>query len=192
MRAFIAILLPAPIRQSLAEYQDALQQAVGTTVRWTPADQLHMTLRFLGECEAERVTPLRALVRTAASGTAPMDVAWQSTVGAFPQQRLPRVLWTGLAAGAEAVIALARRAEDGVMALGFQPEPRVFHPHVTLGRVVQPAQARAVGERLTACRARLQAPPCRLDTIALVESQLTPQGAVHTVLERAILRKGVV
>ena len=83
---------------------------------------------------------------------------------------------------------LARRVEAGVVALGFPPETRAFHAHVTLGRV--DGLARAVGQRLDAAVARLPETPWLLQHAALIESRLLPQGAIHTIVEQAELMGG--
>ena len=186
MRAFIAVTLPADARATLAAYQDTLKHTVVDGVRWTPTEQLHITLRFVGECRTEMVEPLRALVRRVASETPPIQAAWQPIDGAFPHRGAPRILWAGLTTGEDRVASLARRVEEDVVALGFPPETRAFHAHVTLGRV--DGSARAVGQRLDAAAARLPETPWLLQHTALIESRLLPQGAIHTVVEEAPLR----
>ena len=189
MRAFIAATLSSDARATLAAYQDTLKHTIVDGVRWTPAEQLHITLRFMGECAPETVTPLRTLVRRVASETPPIQAAWQPTADAFPHRQSPRILWAGLTTGEDGVTLLARHVEAGVVALGFPPETRAFHAHVTLGRV--DGLARTIGRRLDAAAARLPETPWLLQTVALIDSRLLPQGAIHTVMEEAELQGGV-
>lgn len=187
MRVFIALLLPQEARAALAAHQRTLATALGAGVRWTPIEQLHVTLRFVGDCRAEQAEGLRALVRRVASETPPVEIACQPATGAFPHARAPRILWAGLAGGAAPVTALAERMEREVVALELQPAAHAFHPHITLGRV-DPARTREISRRLETCQARLADLACRVETLALVESRLAPQGAIHTVLEAARLQ----
>ena len=182
MRGFIALTLPPHTRDALGVCQAQLRQRIGDGVRWTPVDQLHITLRFLGSFDTARVNALLALVQRVADNARPIEAAWSPAVGAFPGPVAPRVLWVGLQQGADAVSAVARDIEAGVVALGFAAEEHAFHPHVTLGRVRSPVEAIQVGQRLRGGQMQPGETDFRLETIAFIESVLTPEGAVHTLI----------
>ena len=187
MRLFIAMTLPPPVRDALGACQAELQRTIGRRVRWTAASQLHITLRFLGAADASLVPALLALIRRCAAGVPSIEAAWSPVLGAFPSVGAPRVLWAGLGAGAEAVCSVARQIEAGVIALGCPPEEHAFHPHVTLGRVRAPAEAAEVSRHLHAITTPLDSAPFRLETLALIESALKPEGPIHTTLGTASL-----
>ncbi len=182
MRTFIALALPDDARQTLARYQAALREAVGEAVRWTSTDQLHFTVRFLGEIEQAMIEPVLAVMRETAADTPPITAQCLARVGAFPNLQAPQMLWVGVGRGAEAITPLAHRIAQGVVALGCQPASRVFHAHITLGRVKMPAQARRIGRILETITTRADEAPYHLDRLVLMDSVLTPQGPVHTLI----------
>lgn len=190
MRGFIALALPPHAREALGACQATLRSLTGHDIRWTPVDQLHITLRFLESFDAARVPALLELVHRVAGNSRPIDAVWSPSLGAFPHLDAPRVVWAGLQQGADEVCVVAREIEAGVVALGFAAAERAFHPHVTLGRVRRPADAGAARQRLRDGRMPLAGMVFRLETIALIESVLTPEGAIHTPLGAASLGQG--
>jgi 2'-5' RNA ligase len=122
MRLFAAITLPDSIRSELAALLDRLA-ARGWPVRWSRPDGLHLTLKFFGDVAPERLGEIGAALETAAAGTLPIPLSLTEP-GAFPNPRHPRVLEL-----------LVDRIERASAALGFAAEAKVFHPHITLGRV---------------------------------------------------------
>jgi 2'-5' RNA ligase len=132
MRLFAAITLPDSIRSELAALLDRLA-ARGWPVRWSRPDGLHLTLKFFGDVAPERLGEIGAALETAAAGTLPIPLSLTEP-GAFPNPRHPRVLWIGIAAD-RALELLVDRIERASAALGFAAEAKVFHPHITLGRV---------------------------------------------------------
>ena len=132
VRVFWALELGAAARRRAAAIAAALrEQPDGDAVRWVREESLHMTLRFLGAIESERVDALVAAVAQAVPG-APFAVQL-ADVELFPSRRRPRVVALGVTP-VEPLAALAARVERGVVAAGFPPEPRPFRAHVTLGR----------------------------------------------------------
>ena len=186
MRLFIALPLPEVGRLSLIAYQQMLRRHLNDNVRWTSHDQLHLTLKFLGETPDDLLPALGQLVREAAAGAQPISARWSHSLGAFPHLQAPRVLWRGLQEGAEAVSQLAARLESAVVALGLPAEERSFAAHVTLGRV-RPA---AVGRRLAAAIEPVEGETFLLGRLELIESVLLPQGPQYTTRVAASLGVG--
>ena len=184
LRTFIAVELPAPVREALAQVCLQLAAAwAGGPVRWTPTDNLHLTLRFLGDTDEERIGPVRDLLDGIAAAAVPLELDL-GVVGAFPNVRRPRVIWAGLEGeGREGLDLLQGRVEHGVRALGWEREGRAFHPHLTLGRVRQGAPeppARWL-------RVRVPARQVPVRELVLVRSVLTPAGADYGCLHRVPL-----
>jgi len=175
MRLFIALQLPQPVKDALADAQARLS---GHALRPVDPAAMHLTLQFLGEADAALVPPL--LAGLAAIPTPPIRLRLDG-VGAFPNPRRARVVWAGVA-GDTAALADLQRAVLAVSApLGFSPEERPFRAHLTLARVRQdarPEQLRALGEALLAAP---PPPPIPWDAgrPALIHSTLTPRGAVY-------------
>ena len=165
-RLFLAVSLPAPLRESLVALQHALA-AQASGVRWASADTLHLTVRFIGEDDAERVAEAVGPIVAAV----PAFAVEVGGAGCFGGGRRPGVLWVGAAPAAP----LAALAAAVATALGPPDQP--FRPHITIGRFRrgQPPDLAAVG--------RLGSLP--VDALTLTESRLRPDGPEH--LARAVL-----
>lgn len=151
MRLFVAVPLPPETQAAAAEILGALREE-GWPVRWVREDSLHITLKFFGEVAPERLDTIAEMVGFAVDGMPPMTLTL-SGAGAFPGLHRPRVIRLDLGGDAIALELLQDRLERGGLGIGFPPEGRPFHPHVTLGRVKE-------GQRLPAEAAG------RLDAVA--------------------------
>src|SRR5512133_4052691 len=128
MRLFIAIELPADLKMTLGQLRVEIQGA-----RWVPAEQIHLTLAFLGEVAETDVEWLtRAL---AGIQTNEFRLCFSGT-GCFPTRHRPRVLWIGLEPHAR-LQELAGKVRETVIACGIAQEERPFSPHITLARLKQ-------------------------------------------------------
>lgn len=133
MRCFLAIELPAFVRDRLA----ALQRRLGSIdreVRWTRVDQIHLTLKFLGDVPDRQVPTVCQTASEVAGQYPPFDLEVQGT-GCFPPRGPARIVWAGLAELPESLKESHRAIEKAYAELGFKPEDRPFHPHLTVGRV---------------------------------------------------------
>ncbi|HET9489215.1 MAG TPA: RNA 2',3'-cyclic phosphodiesterase [Methylomirabilota bacterium] len=175
----MAILLPDSLRAALAAEIERLAPRA-RDVAWVGSENLHLTLKFLGGVEPERLERVAAALGAAAATVAPFEVALRG-LGAFPSQRRPRVVWAGAHTGGAAVTALAARVEDALGPLDFPREARAFSAHVTLGRVREPRRAAALGEALAA-DAEKDFGRFRVEQVTLMRSDLSPRGARHTAL----------
>lgn len=146
-------------------------------VKWSDPEGMHLTLKFFGGIDESRLPELmKALARAAAA--APFR-ARLSGIGAFPDARKPQVLWAGTAEGGPEFVRLARRIEDESEEIGFEPEPRPFRPHVTLGRVKGAAHG-DIGEILRT--AQLESSPWQVEDIRLYQSRPGPAGSIYECL----------
>jgi 2'-5' RNA ligase len=152
-------------------------------VTWVAAARIHLTLRFIGEVDAgtgERIVhALRDEIPMA-----PFTVEWGG-LGAFPPRGAPRVLWVGVAAGAEALVAAEKQVSDRLAALGIAREARPYSPHLTLARVREPAglKAATLFERVDASLGETA-----VDAITLFQSHLSPKGPTYTALSKSRLK----
>lgn len=149
----------------------------------------HLTLHFFGELSLERVPAVVEAITEVARATPPFSLEIRG-VGAFPTLQRPRVIWAGVGDGSEAVRSLADRLRASLDSRGFSVEGRVFVPHVTLLRVRSPTTAHWGSQFLadpeTAVRVWCRT---QVSEVRLVESQLAPTGARHTVRERVPLSR---
>ena len=133
IRTFIAVQLPEETRRRLAEIEKQLA-ASGADVKWVAEDSFHITLKFLGYVEPDRLDAVSQAVESSIKDIASFDAAL-SGVGTFPQSSRPRVVWVGITTGGEELKKLAERVEIALEDAGFAREAREFSPHVTVGRV---------------------------------------------------------
>ncbi len=185
VRAFVAVNLSEPVRAALAEAQGRLRQ-VPADVSWTRPANIHVTLKFLGEMGESGVERVGRALERAAAPHAPFT-AGVGGFGVFPPKGPPRVLWAGVAEGAEALVSLQGAVERALAALGFPREGRPYRPHCTLGRVRSPRNAAALVEAAAGLGDGLLG-TVTVDHIDLMQSQLHPAGSIYTVLRSIPLR----
>ncbi|MEE8219131.1 MAG: RNA 2',3'-cyclic phosphodiesterase [bacterium] len=184
IRAFIAVDVPPPVQEALGELQRAMEEA-GLKARWIRPQDVHVTLAFLGNVPAEQVPELRAAMEEAAQGAGPMEVR-VGGVGAFPNERWPRVIWVGFEEPTGGLAALHKRLEAALVPLGYEPEDRPFRPHLTVARIKVPARAGRVVHALEAHK-DVDFGKITIDRIVLYQSTLKPTGPAYTVLEEVAL-----
>ena len=185
LRAFIAMTPPTTLQHTVAEVREAFQ-SLNLPWRWVTPEQIHLTLKFLGNVPAEQVAMIaQAMAHTVQGQTAfPLRAR---ALGCFPQPARPRVLWVGLDDPSQALGRLNERLTVALTPLGFPPEDRPLHPHLTLARVqnvrrsgqllpmLQTYQNRDFGEFL-------------VTQVHLMQSQLQRGGALHTILRSVTLQ----
>jgi 2'-5' RNA ligase len=175
MRAFLAIPLPDPVRARLAAAQEALRHSAAD-VKWVDPSQLHLTLKFFPDlADPDRDRLIAALASFGRHQSAYPAALGQ--LGAFPSIGAPRVIWIGLAQGAEQTCALVRQLEaQGAI----ETEARPFAAHITLGRVREQGKTGDLASRIRSM------PPLEggwmISGMTLYGSRLSSSGAVHTPL----------
>jgi RNA 2',3'-cyclic 3'-phosphodiesterase len=187
-RLFVAADLDERTRSAIAELSARLAErlrrdpGVGR-VGWIRADQLHLTLRFLGDIDEARVPAIRAAV--GGLMTTPGFDLWFEGLGMFPPAGRPRVVWLGVNEGRANLAAVYREIELRLQAAAVPPEPRPFQAHLTLGRFRDPA----VRPDLAAAGAGdVRLGPCSIDHVTLYESRLSGAGPTYAAVEQAMLQ----
>ena len=178
MRLFVAIEIPGEIRNALAAFVKELR-AVAPRAKWVRAENLHITLKFLGETEPGKVSAVEKVLGGIRNAQ-PVALEFRG-LGFFPNEKRPRVFWAGMEASTNLKV-LAEAIDLGLHRLGFPLENCPFTPHLTLARfdppglppklgpVVMENSSRSFG-LLTACE------------FHLIESKLKPSGAEYTTLQ---------
>ncbi|MBW2732400.1 MAG: RNA 2',3'-cyclic phosphodiesterase [Deltaproteobacteria bacterium] len=181
IRAFVALNLPVATLNRLAEAQKVLRRAAkqaNVRVGWVPAANMHITLKFLGEIDAENIYAIRHRLGDRLIAWPAIDLRVEG-LGVFPDVQRPRVLWAGLAAkGAQGVCELAEAVEEVLDELGFAREARPFHPHLTLGRIKEGDHPFWTDKRIT------DAGDGQGGEVVLYRSVLSGQGAEYKALAR--------
>ena len=177
LRVFVGV----PVGAAVAERISAVRNEFGgEAVRWVPAENLHLTLKFLGDVEEAQVVSIRSALREALAGTAGFGVTARG-LGVFPDARRPRVLWIGLAAPELAQV--AGQVDRALEPLGVERAATRFRPHATIGRWRRPEPPGvSLREELTRWRDR-EFGEFRMDAVTLFRSTLRPAGATYSPLE---------
>ncbi len=191
-RAFIPIELPEEIRKRLDQVISHLQESLADVqVRWVPALNIHLTLKFLGDVSSANYEVLTKILQVEAAEYRPFELSIGS-LGAYPNLRRPRVIWVGIEAPNELHM-LQRRIDSETARLGYASEKRRFSPHLTLGRVSRnatPRDIQTISKILSEDEVGFLG-VARVEAIHLYRSDLKPGGAVYTRLFTAPLGKGL-
>jgi RNA 2',3'-cyclic 3'-phosphodiesterase len=193
LRAFIAIDLPHPLQDAIERQTIRLRQTLGDDlVRWIPIQNMHLTLKFIGNIAASHVDFLKQLIARTAESHPQFDLQIGG-FGSFPNSKLPRVLWAGIHAPAD-LASLQKNIEAGASRLGYERDERPFSPHLTLGRVrqnIEPAELQKVRAALDSIQIG-NIGSARIDTVHLYKSELRSSGSVYTKLFSAPLSKKLI
>lgn len=188
VRSFIAVNLSPEVHKKLDEISGQLRQRLpGPVVRWVAVQNIHLTLKFLGDVSLSNLEVLKNLIRSQAN-TCPAHTIQVGGLGAFPTPQRARVIWVGVQIPQE-LKDVQRRLDEETARLGYPAEERGFSPHLTLGRVGRnctPQELRKVADVLGS----LQVGPLGetlVDCIHLYRSDLRPGGSVYTSLFAAPL-----
>ena len=183
IRAFIAISLSPEIYQRLEETSRLLQERLPRAqVRWVPAQNIHLTIKFLGNVSLSNLERLKEVLQAEVSRHPAFEIS-VGELGAFPSNQRPRVLWIGIEAPPE-LSALQRGIEAEMARLGYAREERPFSPHLTLGRVARNAsgeEIRQVSVALGQSKVGFLG-ATRIQWVHLFRSDLSPGGAVYSQL----------
>jgi len=178
MRLFVALEIPSTVREHLAELVNSLR-AVSPRTRWVRPENLHVTLKFIGEVPEAKLASIRtALAQVRSDRPVTLDFGG---LGFFPNERHPRVFWAGIEASPN-LKTLAADIEKATETLSIAREQRPFSPHLTLARFEPPrlpdnlrvAIQQNVGREFGSLRTH---------QFHLIESKLKPSGAEYTTVE---------
>jgi 2'-5' RNA ligase len=186
MRLFVGIDLPEALSARLSRLIDQLRPLAA--VRWSRAENLHVTTKFIGEWEQERLEEVKeALAAVRRMRRFPITLRG---VGWFPNPHQPRVLWVGVDGG-EPLVKLAQATEGALERLGIPAENRPYQPHLTLARLngVRKDELVALRQRLATMEAT-EFEPFTVTAYHLYWSRTTPGGSIYTKLAGYELEEG--
>ena len=177
VRAFIALPTPPSIKEQLRLLVSELKQ-LEADVKWDSSEKFHITLKFLGNVEAQLLENLIAAVHLIPQRQ-PFDLSYE-TLGAFPDLTNPRVIWVGTAQS-NALRSLQQHVDDVCAQFGFHKEEREFHSHITLGRVKGSRNIHRLTDKLKSLT--LEPITSRCTELLVMRSELRPSGSVYSVLK---------
>lgn len=187
IRTFIGIHLPEWIQQKLGETISRINTPPLGAVRWVPAHNIHLTLKFLGDVSPANLNTLVGVLRAEAARHKEFEVEIED-LGAFPSIQRPRVIWIGVKAP-PILLRLQHGIESETRKLGYPTEDRPFSPHLTLGRVsshASPFDVQQIARRMEGTQVGLLG-NVSVDSITIFRSDLNPGGSVYSVIQTASL-----
>ncbi len=177
VRAFLALDISEEVRREIWEFEKEID-SVGADIKLVEIENLHVTIKFLGEIDAEVLEKVYGVMRRLKEEKFVMKV---EGVGVFPNWRMVRVVWVGIGEGSERVTKIQRELDSGLAELGFGRE-RDFVPHITVGRVRSPRNRDRLLQVLEKYRGH-KFGSCVAERLVLKMSQLTPKGPIYSDLK---------
>ncbi len=179
MRLFVSVDLPDRLAEAVRAVQSTFADASGLS--FTDPAQAHVTLKFLGEVNPDRLDAVADMVAAGVrdAGVEPFEVSVEG-LGVFPSLEYISVLWVGVEAGSTPLTRLHEALEERAVAAGFDPAAHAFTPHVTIARMEH-----AGGKQLVQQQVRTRTPELgrfRAESVALTESELTPEGPEYSTI----------
>ena len=180
VRTFLAIDPPEGVIRKIAAIQDALKKSIHGSISWVRPQGIHLTLKFFGDIDREDIGTISGIAagRAAAAPALTLDI---QGLGVFPNARRPRVLWIGVGGETAKLIGLQQAIDAELEACGFKKEERPFRAHLTLARIKSPQGLTGI-DRILAEKGTESAGSFEAKGLTLFKSDLTPQGAIYTVL----------
>lgn len=180
-RGFIAIDIES--NKKLVEFENEMKKT-GADVKLVDPNIVHITLKFLGDTEENLVEKIEEIMKNSVEEIEPFEMQLAGT-GVFPDQKYMRVVWIGIKNG-EQIGKIASKIEEQVSKLGFEKENREFSAHLTIGRVRSAKNKEKLLEIVEKYR-DVTFGDCKIDSIKLKKSELTPKGPIYTTLKEAKL-----
>lgn len=187
MRTFIAVEIPAEIKNKIGRYVDLLRGS-SQNVKWVSPENLHLTIKFLGEVNEDDVDSLIECMNPVLSEFSSFDLALEH-IGFFPSIKNPRVLWIGSDGGADNLLDIFQELEHCLETVGVDRDERMFSPHLTIGRVKRNHDKLSDGPAFTGDIPEFETASFRVNGIALIKSTLTPQGPIYEKLYEGKLKE---
>lgn len=183
IRSFVAIELPQNVKNELTQLESELEKPDHRFVKWVNPGAIHLTLKFLGNVPTKQIPEISNAIEQASKGIPPLHLQIAS-LGVFPNINQPRVLWVGIKGETASLQGLQQKIDSSLVPLGFAEEKRPFTPHLTLARVREGTSLidrKGFGELVMSTNFESKH-PISVETINLIKSQLTPEGAIYTCL----------
>lgn len=190
MRLFVGVELDDRVKATAADVAERARQKLqrsrtGVDARWIAPENLHITVWFIGEVKDDRADAIVAALRPTFS-TPAFDLHVRGC-GAFPPSGAPRVIWLGLARGADSLARIYGEVRDRFAPLGFEPDKRAYSPHLTIARVKDVRTRAASQLRETLATMPADCGTCHIAAVTVFRSRLSPKGSNYEPLLRVPL-----
>jgi len=182
VRTFVAVEISSAVRGCAEELIEQFRTAP-VDVKWVEAHNLHLTLKFLGDVPSREIARVCEAVGQGAAEVEPFELEIRGA-GAFPNTKRPRTLWLGTGHGEQEMVALHDHVEKPLKKLGFRPEHRRFHPHLTIGRVRHGGPGMAQLGQLLDEYAQFEVGRVEVSQLVVFSSRLERTGPIYEALSR--------
>lgn len=186
MRLFIAVNLDEELKKRILPLQEELKRT-NADVKWVAVENLHLTLKFLGEVSEEKTTQIEQIVTPILVNFSPFEMELCG-FGVFPNTNYPRVIWLGIREGSEELKILSEEIENCLIPLGFSKEERLFTAHLTLGRMRSLKSKEGLIGKIKE-KENIEIGKQKLEKIYLMQSFLKPTGPVYVPLKEWFLER---
>lgn len=180
IRSFVAMKINEELKDRFLEFQKVFSQTK-MDVKWVERDNLHLTLKFLGNVSEEKIDTLKEALSKITQNTTSFDVDF-SKVGCFPNINHPRVVWVGINNN-DNLNRLVDEVENELFNIGFKKEEREFKSHITLGRIKSSKNLNLLSQEIKKCD-NMNFGRMKVGKIYLMKSTLTPTGPIYTIIEK--------
>lgn len=181
-RMFVALGIDKEIRDNIGKISDLFDDSI-LKARFTPSDNLHVTLKFIGEKSDNDIDDIIEAIKNASSGFSPFNVTFEG-MGVFPNSKSPRILWVGMTS--DALPSLAKSVEVKLSELGIKKETRPFRSHVTIARIKEAYSSRKINDIIESSKETCYGTQ-KISSIELKKSILTPKGPIYSTLGDEVL-----
>ena len=191
VRSFIAIELPDELKAGLAQLEAQLKLGKPSSVKWVDPSGIHLTLKFLGNITVDRISAITRAMEEATRELSPFQLK-VTGLGVFPNLKRVQVAWVGIGGEVDKLGQLQQRIESNLVPLGFTAESRRFTPHLTLARLrdqASPDERQRFGQLIASTKFEAVY-TIKVDSLNLMRSQLTREGAIYSRLSSVGLRGG--
>ncbi len=186
IRAFIAFDLPKDILESIGNVQAQVKKR-GVKFRWAPFENIHLTMKFIGDIHVDLVDKVSNMMAESAEGFSTISL-YANGIGVFPGLHRPRVLWIGIDGEIDRLYRLQKTLDEKLNMIGIPTEKRPFKGHLTIGRAKEGMNMESLKETLRAFY-DFQTRPFGINEMKLFQSELSPTGAVYSCIKSVALSK---
>ena len=185
IRTFIAIELPVEVKQVARRIQNQLEESI-EGIRWVKHENIHLSVKFLGNVEENRINNIAAAVKNAVEDISVMNLK-TGHLGIFPNEKRPRILWLGIEGDVREFIRMSKNCESELAKLGYEKDARENKPHITVGRIRSSKKQKGLVNIIKDIP--IESIEFRVNALNLMRSELNPNGAVYTNLKSVKLDK---
>ena len=178
IRTFIAHPVPGEWKEIIGKACGDLREGMQSRIAWVKPENMHLTLKFLGSIEEDKLAEVQGVLKKVPVVNFKISSAGS---GFFPAIEKPHIIWLGIAGGTKEYCANEDAVESAMTGLGFEPNKKSCHAHITLGRVKRAAEDdwNILAEKIN----RIKLPDTEINSFILYKSTLTPNGPIYSIIE---------